>query len=190
MRTGRSATWGQAQIEQTGRLGTTLTACFGDNRESHITLDPPQFPQAKSVEDSFKLPFMPGITPDLTQNFDIRWAIGTPPMGGAKEPEIGAWVKFNDATGFGEPHLIALLDVLPPAVSPLFKKLGPLSSLTWQIELLDDLSKADAQDSDGWWFIHAYAHAAAAGYSQQQAVLYTPAGRAIGMSRQVIAIFV
>ena len=189
LRSGRSVTWAQAQIKQNGAIGTTLTASFGDSRESAISVPSPSRPAAPSPEEAFKFPFIPGLTPNFTQYFEMRWALGQPPMSGSTRSEVGAWIRFRDPARFGEPHIITFMDLLPPAVMQMFKVRRPISSLTWHLEMLDDLSGADAQDGEGWWFFHAHAQATANGYSQQEAVLYTPTGRALAISRQTIAIF-
>ena len=134
-------------------------------------------------------PYIPGVTPDFTQHFEMRWAIGGMPMSRSDQSEMGAWVRFRNPQDFGESHVVALMDLLPPAVLQMFREFKPISSLTWHLEMLDDLSAEDAQDGEGWWFFHVYARGAADGYSQQNATLYAPSGRAIAMSQQSIAVF-
>lgn len=189
LRSGRTATWVEARIYSQDQLCTSLTACLGDRRESNISVAPSTIPKVTSVEESMKFPFMPGLTPNFTQHYELRWAVGQMPITNSSQSEMGAWVRCKDTDQIGEAHIVALMDVLPPAVLQMYKEMKPISSLTWHLEMLDDLNAEDAHDADGWWFFHVKADHAADGYSTQNATLYTPAGRAIAMSQQTIAIF-
>lgn len=102
---------------------------------------------------------------------------------------IGSWVRFRNPENFGEPHIVALMDLLPPGVLQMFPTFKPVSSLTWQLQMIDDLKGDDAQDGSGWFYIDVTTSGAADGYSIQNATLYTPTGRALAMSQQVVAIF-
>lgn len=189
LRSGRTATWAEARIYSDDNLCTTLTACLGDARESTIAVSPSVRPDVKPVEESMKFPFMPGLTPNFTQHYDMHWAIGQMPMSGSALSEMGVWVRYKNAVTITEAHIVALMDVLPPAVLQMYKEMKPISSLTWHLEMLDDLKASDTQDAEGWWFFHVKADHAAEGYSTQNATLYTPTGRAVAMSQQTIAIF-
>ena len=161
-----------------------------NGRESSITIQPLPRPDTKSPEESMLLPFIPGLTPTFTQHYNMAIAIGQPPASQSKTSELGAWIRFKKQDPVGEPEIIAFMDLLPPAVIQMASTFKPVSSLTWHLEMLDDLSQPDTADNEGWWFFHADAQATANGYSQQHATLYSPSGRAIAMSQQVITIFV
>lgn len=189
LRSGKAVTWTEAKISQEGKACTAFSAAFGGSRESSIQVAASERPAAIPPEEGIPFRFIPGVTPNLIQHYDIRWAIGGLPMSSSTQSEIGAWVRFNEPDQFSEAHVVSMMDLLPPAVLQMQSEMKPISSLTWHLEMLDDLSAADAQDGAGWWFFHAEARAAANGYSQQSATLYTPAGRAIAMSQQTIAVF-
>ncbi len=189
LRHGKSVSWVEATLLQEGQVCTRCTGCFGAGRESTIHVPPARRPDCVGPEKARLFPFMPGITPNFLQHFEVRWAIGQMPMSGSKESQMGAWVRFRDPAGFGESHIVALMDLLPPAVMQMQRELKPISSLTWHLEMLDELSGEDALDGAGWWFFHVAAQASDRGYSQQSATLYTPAGRALAMSQQSIAVF-
>lgn len=189
LRSGRSATWAEARITQSGAVCTTITACFGGSRESSISIKAEDREVVRTPEESTEFPFIPGITPNFTQHYEMRWAVGGMPMSGSKEAKVGAWVRYRGEEQFNEEHLVAMMDVLPPAVLPMLTEMKPISSLTWHLELLGDLTAADANDAEGFWYFDVEATATADGYSQQQATLYTPSGRAIAYSQQSIAVF-
>ncbi len=189
LRSGKAVTWAGAQISQDGKPCTGFSAAFGGSRESSIHVTTDDRPQVKSPADSVPFRFIPNVTPNLIQHYEIRWALGGMPMSGSKQSEAGAWVRFRDTSQFGEAHVVSLMDVLPPAVLQMQTQMKPISSLTWHLEMLDDLTAPDAQDGEGWWFFQVQARATANGYSQQSATLYTPTGRALAMSQQTIAVF-
>ncbi|MEM9102257.1 MAG: thioesterase family protein [Pseudomonadota bacterium] len=191
LRRGKSATWAEAKILQEGNLCSTFQGCFGEERVSEIQVSAKALPTQLSAEESKLLPFIPGVTPNFIQHFDLRWAFGDVPFSGSSQSEMGAWVRFKEISEISEFHLIAMMDLLPPAVLPMFKSVRPISSLTWQLQLLDnslELSKTDIK-TDDWWFFHVFALAAGHGYSQQQATLYSPHGQAVAISQQSVAVF-
>lgn len=189
LRSGKSVSWAQAALRQNDQVCTTISACLGHGRDSSIRVDAPARPQAKDVEGLPSLPYLEGLTPVFTQHFDMRWGFGGYPMSGGSQSECGVWVRFRQPQEFNEAHVVALMDVLPPAVAQMQRQPKPLSSMSWHLEMLDDMQADDARDGQGWWFVHMYAHGAANGYSQQHATLYTPAGRALAMSQQSVAVF-
>ena len=71
----------------------------------------------------------------------------------------------------------------------MFKQMKPISSLSWHLQMLEAVSAEDLGAGDGWWFVGVSTDSAANGYAQQQAVLYTPAGRALAISQQAVAVF-
>lgn len=189
LRSGKSVTWVEARVLQDGKTCTTFSAAFGGGRESSISVPAQGMPTARPPEDSKLFPYIEGVIPVLTRHFEMRYAFGQFPVSSSKESEIGAWIRFKDGRHFAEPHVVAFMDLLPPAVLQMQSEPKPISSLTWHLEMLDDLEASDARDGDGWWFFHVYAQGAADGYSQQHATLYTPAGRAIAFSQQTISVF-
>lgn len=189
LRSGKSVTWTEARIIQNGEVGASFSAAFGHGRDSSIRVAGPTQPEAKPPEASTLFPYIEGVTPVFTKHFEMRYAIGQLPISSSRQSELGVWIRFRDADHFGEAHVVALMDLLPPAVLQMQSEFKPISSLTWHLELLDDLEAGDARNGEDWWFFHVYAQGAANGYSQQHAVLYTPAGRAIAMSQQTISIF-
>ena len=189
LRSGRTATWAEARIHADDQLCTTVTACLGDRRESKISVPPAGRPECRAPEDSRAMPFLPGLTPNFFQHFHLHWAIGKMPMSASDGAEMGVWLRYRQITALSEAHVVALMDALPPAVMQMYREMKPISTLTWHLEMLDDLEGEDTRDAEGWWFFHVRADHAADGYSAQNATLYTPAGRAIAMSQQVIAVF-
>jgi len=188
---GNSATWAEARVSQEGRVIATVTAFFGQSRDSTVHVEPPSRPAAPAPDQIPELmrdndPHLPAFT----GNYSMRFAIGAAPASAAEQSELGVWARYRDASEpVAEAQLIAILDLPPPAVMQMFKQPKPISSISWHIEFLDHLEDPHCEAYQGWWFMHARAKACADGYSQEHTTLYTPAGRAIAMSQQTVAIY-
>ena len=189
LRSGRSASWWQAEIIQDDAIKTTLTACLGEDRPSGVHVKPPTQSHAATPESLESLPFVPNLVPNFTQHFEMRWAIGQPPMSAGKGSEMGAWVRFREPGLFSKPHLVALMDLLPPAIMQQLDSFKPVSSLTWHLSFLESMDNVESIRKDAWWFFHVHAQSAKDGYSQQEATLFNDQGKAIAISQQSIAVF-
>ena len=71
LRSGKSVTWAQVDIAQDDAICTTVTACLGGDRDSAISVAPGRRPPAPVPEDCRAFPFLPGITPNFTQHFEL-----------------------------------------------------------------------------------------------------------------------
>jgi acyl-CoA thioesterase len=82
--------------------------------------------------------------------------------------------------------LLCIADVLPPAALPLFKRMGPVSSMTWIFNVLSDNPRTD----DGWWHIETDLTAARNGYSSQIMRIWSTRGELVVEGVQSVAIFI
>jgi acyl-CoA thioesterase len=114
--------------------------------------------------------------------FDRRFAL---PRQAEPLPEINWWVRLRDHEGL-DPMVELLLcaDALPPGVMPLVRK-GPVSSMTWIVNLLTPLP----QSRDGWWLLRAAGNYAENGCSSQDMAIWNADGVAVATGMQSIAIF-
>ena len=84
-----------------------------------------------------------------------------------------------------EGSLLALGDMSPPASCSLFPAPAPVSSATWQVNVLDP--SAEAFDG-GWWLLRTRCEHAVHGYSSQDMALWGRGGpHSVG--RQCVAIY-
>ena len=188
---GKSSTWAEARVSQAGKLIATVTVFFGKSRDSAITVDAPQRPEAPSPEQA---PEMMGdnnpLAPIFTRNYQMRFALGQAPVSASADSQQGVWMRYrNREEPLGEAQLVAMLDLPPPAVMQMFTEPKPISSISWHIEFLDHLNDPHSDAYRGWWFMHSSAKACADGYSQEHSTLFTPSGRAIAMSQQTVAVY-
>jgi hypothetical protein len=78
-----------------------------------------------------------------------------------------------------------LTDAPPPAALSLFKEFGPISTMTWAIDLLTD----ELETTNGWWLIKTQAESVSHGYSSQATTVFNAARQAVLVSRQNVAVF-
>lgn len=123
--------------------------------------------------------------PDFARNFEVKLAAGAPPMSGAEKPDALLWVRHRDRNATSLAALIALADMPPPAMMPMFKSAAPISTMTWSFNMLSDDPPAD----DGWRLLSSVAENAADGYSSQDMLLWSRTGEPMIAGRQSVAIF-
>lgn len=184
LRTGGSVTQAECRILQEGQVLAVMLASFGLPRESQITVTGPAMPMLKSLDESFQLPFVEGVSPEFTRFFQVRWGTESLPFSRSKEGELGGWVRFAEELEVDHCAMLALIDAWPPAVLPMYKGPAPSSSLTWTVEFLQD-----EWPQDDWWQFHAQTEQAADGYCVTQGQLRSQEGELVALTRQTVTIF-
>lgn len=188
LREGKAATQMQATAYQHNQVCAVLLASFGGDRASAVNVAAMSPPVIKAPEAATQFPFIAGLTPDFTQYFDYRYAVGKMPFMGGQEPTMGGWIRLrepgNQAAGMAE--LLCLLDAWPPAVFSLLKAPASGSSLTWSVGVVD--CPADCTGSDWWQYLADIQHAAN-GYSHIDATLWDRHGHTALISRQTVSVF-
>ena len=180
LRRGRNAAWVQADIAGEAGLGLRATFVFMREQASrldHVVDRAPDFagPDAdtRTYNGHSSVPF--------TQNFEFvdRRDDGVGPA------EWLRWTRLRERDGLDPAvELMAVADGLPPAALKLIGGHAPLSSMTWQIDLLG----APATE-DGWWLLGAVTDYARGGASSQRMHIWNRAGLAVAQQMQSVAIF-
>lgn len=185
LRKGKSTVFISAELTGDAGLATRATFCFGAARQSSVNysrLTAPDVPEPDACQHFFRR--LPGL--NFAQHFDGRLAAGNFPFSGADDPTIALWMRHQDVA---EPNsmsaLVALTDAPPPGALSLFKEMGPISTMTWSIDLLTD----KLETTDGWWLIRTEAESVLHGYSSQGTVVFNAARQPVLVSRQNIAVF-
>ena len=131
--------------------------------------------------------FFPGGRggPNFTSQFEVRMAGGARPLSGAP-PEYLLWIRHRDPAARSLSALVALADTPPPPAMTLFPSFGPISTMTWA---LDIVGLPDAND-DGWRLLRSRAETIADGYSTQDMTLWDGAGTPLIVARQNVAVFI
>lgn len=184
LRRGRNATWIAVEIVGEGGVGLVATFVFMQALPSTAKVQAPTppadlfRPEDAAIADSEMRPAF------LRYNFETRHAL---PKAESKTADVCLWVRLLDRTCLAPDTEILLVgDGLPPAVLPVMEQRGPVSSMTWQINLLgiDHTSSAD-----GWWLLRSTADQAEAGNSSQAMMLWVQDGTAKAAGTQSVAVF-
>lgn len=187
LRSGKSATQGLVTLRQGDAVVAAALAAFGAPRESSVSVEPslimPELPEPESIDP---FPYIPGATPDFFQHIEMRLADGAFPYSGAETSHMTGWMRFREATPtFDERHFVSLADSWPPAVIQMLAQPSPGSSLTWTLELVDDVTA----EPDAHWAYAVHTDHAADGYAHTDARIWHPDGRLVAISRQTVSVF-
>ena len=186
LRQGRSVTFVNADLIGEKGIATRAVFCFGARRESmfdKMYIDAPDVPNPEGSKAFFP---PEGFAPSFTQHYDSRLAKGGRPVTASEEHDHFIWVRHKDQGATNLVALLALGDMPPPAMLPMFPTFAPISSMTWQLNFLTD----NPQTEDGWWLMQSRAENAGEGYSSQDMIVWNSAGEAVIAGRQSVAIFI
>lgn len=188
LRRGRNVTMIEAKGFIEDQPVISVTFSFGASRSSEITVGL-KAPKAQSPDVCE--PFTPeaarNFVPKFFHNFDTRLIAGSRPMSGAEKGYIRTWSRHHHpGSRDGMASLLCLADVLPPAALPMFKMMGPVSSMTWIFNVLVDNPKTE----DGWWQVETDLTATEGGYASQVMRMWNMQGELVVEGLQSVAIFV
>lgn len=187
LRRGRSASIMSAELD--GEAGSAVRALltYGAARPSriaHAGLPAPAVPPPDDCAP-FIPPGMQQAAPRFMANFAMRLAAGARPLTGAADPEAALWLRHHEAKGaHAETALVALADAPSPAAMIQFPEPGPISTMTWTIDLVG------AADPGAWALARSRSEFARDGYSAQAMALWDEAGALLAVGRQTVALFV
>ena len=187
LRRGKSTVFAAAELHGETGLATRATFCFGARRASPLNHAGIPAPAAKTPADC--IDFFRGAPPMLRflQHIEGRFVSGGLPFSHATQPDMTLWLRHRDpALTPSLVSLIALADAPPPAVLTMLDKPGgPISTMTWSIDMLSD----EIATQDGWWLLRNAADVAADGYASQTMTIWNAQGRPTMVSRQNVAMF-
>ena len=188
LRQGRNITTVEARATIDGQVVATGNFSFGVSRDSsiHVENRAPDAPNPSDTPHMIPKPAQ-SMAPGFHHNFDLRLIEGALPGMGATRGYLRGWARHKDpASRDGIVPLLCIGDILPPAVFPLFPRLGPNSSVKWMFNLTD----TDLTTEDGWWHVESEVTAAANGYSSQVMRIWSSDGRLIADGMQSVIVFV
>ena len=179
LRRGRNAAFVQADVTSEAGLGLRATFVFMGPVPSRLDQRAPVGPAVSPPgPDDQILRGHPAVP--FTGNFELVDAPGTGPA------EWLRWVRLKDREGLHPMvELMAVADCLPPAAMKLLGGPAPVSSMTWQLNLLADTPVTQ----DGWWLLQAVAGHARDGSSSQRMGIWSADGTAIADQMQSVAVF-
>lgn len=182
LRRGRNATWISAEVGNDAGVGLVATFVFMGPVDSKLHLHEVPAP-AGLIPPEQAIRFPEGRGPGFALHFDRAFAL---PRAEKKLPELDWWVRLKDREGLDPMvELMLLGDALPPGVMPLLDSWSPVSSMTWQVNLLTPLPET----RDGWFLLRAAGNYAEKGCSSQDMAMWNADGEAVMVGMQSIAIF-
>lgn len=184
LRQGKSVAFVSAEMIGERGIATTATFCFGEARPSRLNQDFTNTPDCPGVEDSENF-FKAGPGPVFSGNFECLLAQGAVPISGSDLSDHYLWIRFREQVDINAVSLLALGDMPPPAVLPMFKEPAPISSMTWMVNFLQE----NPSTEDGWWLMRTRAEDAKEGYSSQDMQVWNQQRQLVLTSRQSVAIF-
>lgn len=184
LRRGKNATWASAEISRKGECGVLASFVFMGPVTSTLHLNDRPLPADLVPAAEAKLrPVNPMMPVFLRDHFEARFAL--PPVE-SKEPQTCVWFRLKDRTGLDPMSEILLVaDALPPGVMPLLNPGTPLSSMTWQVNLLT----AAPATQDGWWLLRSRGDYAEDGCSSQTMDVWNVMGEPVATGMQAVALF-
>jgi acyl-CoA thioesterase len=188
LREGKAVSQVLGRALQNGQVMTLMQGSFGASRESSVAVQADPAPLFKTPEQCQQLPSVSGLTPEFLNFIDLRWGLGGLPFSHTRSPAIGGHVRLGDvhSVRLTEAHVLALVDAWPPALFPHLSRPAPGSSLTWTIEFVQPLPELTTLD---WCQYRAVIEHARDGYGHTAAMLWSPRGELIAMSRQTVTVF-
>jgi len=183
LRRGRTAAYIEANVSGDGKLGLKALFVFMTALPSAIDYAGDARPDVPDFVDA--APAMGNPDPTFfTNNLEYRHAL---PIEERHTPDFMRWVRLKDRDGLHPMvELMAIGDALPPAAMALFDKPGPISSMTWMLNLLD----AQPATTDGWWLSRSTADLARDGSSSQVMQVWNADRKPVITGMQSVAIFV
>jgi acyl-CoA thioesterase len=189
LRHGRSATIVRASIRagDTSEICTSALACFAADRESRIEQGSPTRPDMRGPEGLISLPHIEGVTPSFLRHYELRWATGGPPGSGTPGGEFHGWVRSREhVVGVSPAWIAALVDAWPAPALQTRRTMIPASSLNWTLDFPEeDLAAA----SDEWWAFAVETDHTRGGWSHTRALMWSPNGKLVATSSQLVAVF-
>ncbi len=189
LRRGKSVAFVESELSSEAGIATRCNFAFGVGRESAfdtVFTPSPTMPPPDACEPFFPREATPDDPRHFTDHFDVRLAKGARPVTGASEHEFYLWVRHADVNATGIVGLMALADMPPPAIFPMFKEFAPISSMTWMVNMLSDKPAT----KDGWWLLQSRGENASQGYSSQDMLVWNADGEFVIAGRQSVAIFI
>lgn len=185
LRQGKSMTFAGADLVSEQGVATRAVFAFGAARESALNrtfMAPPEMRPRNECE-----PYIPeGFGPPFARHYESLLVKGARPLAGSSEYDHWIWARHRDKQATDDVALLALADLPPAAVVPMFKTFGPISSVTWGLNFLEAAPTTEA----GWWLMQSRAENAREGYSSQDMIVWNSAGEPVITGRQTVAIFV
>lgn len=177
LRRGKNSAFVDCTVEGESGCGIRALFLFMARRDSvlaHGDLKPPAVPLDEEDVGLAK------VSPGFLGNFELSaW--------NADNGIVRRWVRLKHREGLDpETELVCIADALPPAAMSLVTEWGPISTTTWQLNLVSDAPSTD----DGWYLLEARTLYAGDGNSSQNMTIWNRNGSPVATATQSVALFI
>lgn len=186
LRQGKSTLFVAVDLIAEQGVATHGVLTFGAARTSVLTYGEVPCPPVAPPEDcELFFPENRQGAPHFSSQFEVRKAGGTRPLASG-DPEYLLWIRHRDTAATSLSALVALADMPPPPAMALFPQFGPISTMTWSLDVVG----LPDEDDNGWRLLRTRAETIGEGYSTQEMHLWDAKGRPLILARQNVAVFV
>lgn len=187
LREGKNATQAIASIHQKGEVVVSCQACFGVPRNSGIEILARDSHDMPLADKPGVIPVIPGVTPEFIGHMDLHVVAGGFPFSGSQHSHTHGFMRLKETPQqITDAHVILLIDAWPPTVAQQLKGPAPVSTMTWQLDMIQESVEMPA---DGWLGYQVDARQAHNGYAHTEANIWDSQGRLLALSRQTVAVF-
>ena len=177
-RTGRSMTTTSARLLQEGRVLQVTHAASSTTRPG-LAYDDHVRPRDADPSDTPRFSSSDGV--GHFQNADVRLDPGAVLFGGGHEALVAAWLRPLEGEPIDAAWLVAMCDLLPPAV--FSRTTGPVAAAT--IEYVVHLATAEPSVPPGEYvYLSCRSPLSSEGFAVEDATMWAPDGRVLAVARQ------
>lgn len=177
-RTGKSMTTTTARLLQEGRVLQVAHAASSTTRPG-LAYDDHVHPRDADPGDTPRFSSSGGV--GHFQNVDVRLDPEAVLFGGGTKASVAAWVRPLEGEQIDAAWLVAMCDLLPPAV--FSRTTGPVAAAT--IEYVVHLATAEPSvPPGGYVFLSCRSPLSNEGFAVEDATMWAPDGRVLAVARQ------
>lgn len=178
LRRGKNSAFIACDVTNADGLGLRALFLFMAGRASSI--DHSAFPAQPLDDPEANIVNSDNLPQGFLTNFDLAGNSNLP-------AGFRRWARLKDRTHLdAEIEFMAVADALPPAAMALAAEWGPISTTTWQVNLVTDALST----TDGWWRLDAQTPHARDGASTQSMTIWNRSGSVVATATQSVALFV
>lgn len=183
LREGKALTHAEARISQGGVVCAVVVGAWAEDRVTAVFAPGAPPPPVPGPDETPAFPYIEGITPVFTQQFDYRWTGAGLPFSGSSDTRVGGWVRPAVPARVDAALILAMVDAWPAPVLALVRGHAPASTVTWKVDLVSTPRPST------WWRFEAALIAAEGGHASITGQLWDDAGRLVAVSSQLVAEF-
>lgn len=177
-RTGKSMTTTSARLRQEGKVLQVAHAASSTTRPG-LAYDDHVRPRGADPGDTPRFSSSDGV--GHFQNADVRLDPGAVLFGGGPEALVAAWLRPLDGEPVDASWLVAMCDLLPPAI--FSRTTGPVAAAT--VEYVVHLATAAPSLPPGEYvYLSCRSPISHEGFAVEDATLWAPDGRVLAVARQ------